>query len=151
MNIDNDIKIIRYNLLKDRFVNELGCLTEDMIIIVDDNHRMKQLKHIIEKCDNILNKPSETNTLKDYLTNISNMSYMKNWRRLSIYQKQAKLKEYTETFDNKLNSLKLLLKSLRHNKLKEKNVKYNIKTAKIDTITNLKFNKKINKYELGKN
>lgn len=148
MNIDDDIKNIRYDLFKDRFINELNCLDEDMFMVVNDNYRTKQLKHIIERCKNIIEKKTDEDTLQDYLKNIVNMSYKKKWRQLTPMQKQTKLKEYAETLDNKLNSKKLLLKSLKTKKLKEKNVKYNQTTSKIDKITNLTLNKELNKYEL---
>lgn len=148
MNINDDIKNIRYNLFKDRFINELNCLDEDMFMVVNDNYRTKQLKYIIERCKNVTEKKIAGDTLQDYLKNIINMSYKKKWRQLTPMQKQTKLKEYAATLDNKLNSKKLLLNSLKNKKLKEKNVKYNKTTSKIDKITNLTLNEELNKYEL---
>jgi hypothetical protein len=137
-----DFEKIRFDLLEQRFKNELEYLKEDAILINVSNsdesengnsnwilERIKHVELIIENINNLnttKKKDDSTNDknkklifeerdgLNNMLNEIEKYMYKKEWRKLPISHKITKIKEYIEeTYKDKDNNIrKKLIKDL---------------------------------------
>jgi len=153
----NKIDNIRNQNYKQRFINELDCLTKDDAYkiqnICKDNdasdaisNRVIQLKTIIKNIDNRndSNKKNMFDELEKYM-------YKKPWHRLNNIHKINKLKEFVKENmdDQKEEILKELIDLVNKKKINTKKaVDYDYENEKILSINVLKYNKKLKKYEI---
>lgn len=108
----------------DKFRNnqKIISLDREIIDITDDNKKDKLRKQVEEL------KPktfmSAQKLLDDMFKKIDDNQFKQNWRNLTSYQKEIKLKEFDSNMDTKqLNELKNCNKGVKYDPTKEKIIK----------------------------
>lgn len=153
MNFNNKVDLIKNNLKKKRFENELNYLTNETKnnqTTEETTNRIGSLTKIIELIEKE-NMNANPNKGKDkYFEEIDKYIYKKPWNRLNNYHKIVKIKEfikteYPEIIQDKL--LKEISQYAEDGKLNtKKHVEYDPKTESIKKIYAIKFNKLDNSY-----
>lgn len=152
-----DLSIIRINLFKKKFTNELDYINnyllktkenmeEDELKICED--RILMLNKIIKLIDDNLGNLKEvkqSKSLKEELDEINNFVYKKSWNRLPMFHKENKLKEYindnVKDKDVRCELIDKLITLLNDGKIKSnKHVVYDSSLCKITAVKCLKIN-----------
>lgn len=149
---------VRNKNYKQRFTNELNCLTEDATYNIQkdgtDNailDRINKLKTIIKRI-----KDNQNNDKKDVfdVKEIEKYMYKKPWHRLNNIHKINKLEEYIkDNLDTQQEEiLEELIDLVKKRKINTKKaVDYDYEKEKIISIHVLKYNKKDKMYEIKSN